>query len=38
MFKVKVKTVDSVLSAFNKTLDDLRDVFQAQSKPCGRKA
>jgi hypothetical protein len=30
MFKPKSKTVDSVLSAFSKTLEDLRGVHQKQ--------
>lgn len=30
MFKTKLKTVDSVLSAFSKTLEDLRGVQQTQ--------
>lgn len=32
MFKVKTKTVDSVLSAFGQTLDDLRGVQKAQKQ------
>lgn len=37
MFKVKAKTVDSVLSAFGKTLDDLRGVFETQKNQAEEK-